>query len=181
MKCRFCGIDNLPVEAVFCPACGKKLEESKTAATPRLRLKCSVADTVELQPLSWWFKTLKAGLGISEYPLSLTPDLASGFRFFTPANLVEVDFSDFVPASKFSFDFTFKQCCGLKEIDLRPLNGTKVSSMNQSFYSATGLQTVHAGGLDLTACTNMEMCFKDCSALENLDLSGWKVQLPLNV
>lgn len=69
----------------------------------------------------------------------------------------------------------FKNCTGIKNLDLTYFNTSTVGKNMQNLFSGcTALQTVNINNFDVINITNISSLFSGCSLLKKVDMSGWK-------
>lgn len=73
----------------------------------------------------------------------------------------------------FSLDCTFFKCPSIKTVDLSGISGT-VKNMCGTFGECSNLREIKGiGHVTNDGLYRVEYCFRNCSSLEQLDLSGW--------
>ena len=70
----------------------------------------------------------------------------------------------------------FSSCRDLTSLDLTPLNISNVTNMEYVFSSCSGLTTIDLSPLNTANVTNMHAMFYGCSGLTNLDLTSLDTQ-----
>ena len=75
----------------------------------------------------------------------------------------------------YSGNTMFKDCVGIRDLDLTYFNTSTVrTNMQNLFVGCTNLETVNINNFDVINITTVASMFNGCTSLESLDISGWK-------
>ncbi|MBM6673797.1 BspA family leucine-rich repeat surface protein [Marseilla massiliensis] len=144
----------LPLEAKFCPCCGRPIQES--AGCSQIVVVCS-----------------KAGSSIQIGRLTFEEGLIreKRIRLKKGENVISVEE---YPELQYGFSFSIKSKAEqIEDIILDGFDTSKITSMYQMFYGCSSLVSLNLSGFDTSSVTNMRSMFHGCSSLESLDLSGF--------
>ena len=74
-----------------------------------------------------------------------------------------------------SYNTMFKDCTGIKNLDLTYFNTSNVGkSMQDLFLGCTSLITANINNFDVNKVENINSLFNSCRSLESVDMSNWK-------
>ena len=76
---------------------------------------------------------------------------------------------------------SFKNCSGLKELDLSNFDTSKVGYMMSMFDGCSGLKELDVSNFDTSKVTRMESMFSGCSGLKELDVSNFDTSKVTNM
>ena len=179
-NCPDYGKYTLPLEAKFCPCCGRPIQES--AGCSQIVVVCSKAGsyiqigrrTYEEGLIREKRIRLKKGenvISVKEYP-----ELQYGFSFSikSKAEQIEDIILDGFDTSKITSMYQmFYGCSSLVSLDLSGFDTSEVTDMSYMFYGCSSLESLDLSGFDTSNVTDMSCMFGDCSSLVSLDLSGF--------
>ena len=72
-------------------------------------------------------------------------------------------------------NYIFKGNNALKNLSLKNVNTSAVTSMNSMFYSCSGLTSLDLSSFDTSNVTDTMQMFQNCSSLTTLNVTGWDV------
>ena len=98
------------------------------------------------------------------------PDWTSVVKDKVTKVIFDTSFSQVRPTRTWNW---FSSCSKITSIDLRGLNTSEVTDMNNMFYSCTSLETLDVSAFDTSSVTNMYWMFGNCTKLKKLDISGF--------
>ena len=144
----------LPLEAKFCPCCGRPIQES--AGCSQIVVVCS-----------------KAGSSIQIGRLTFEEGLIreKRIRLKKGENVISVEE---YPELQYGFSFSIKSKAEqIEDIILDGFDTSKITSMYQMFYGCSSLVSLNLSGFDTSQVNDMNCMFEDCSSLVSLDLNGF--------
>ena len=68
----------------------------------------------------------------------------------------------------------FKNCVGIRDLDLTYFNTSAITNMQDLFAGCTRLETANINSFDMIKVKAINSMFNGCTSLENINISGWK-------
>ena len=96
----------------------------------------------------------------------------SGSMFYDKSKIKKIDLKMLDTSNVTSMNEIFRNCRGLTNLDLTPLNTSNVTDMSEMFFLCSGLIRLDLTPLDTSNVTDMYEMFRGSSGLTSLDLTG---------
>ncbi|WP_205104711.1 BspA family leucine-rich repeat surface protein [Marseilla massiliensis] len=171
----------LPLEAKFCPSCGRPIQEG--AGYSQIVVVCSKAGS--FIQIGW--RTDEGGLirekrirlkkGENVISVEEYPALQYGFSFDRysdkPEQIEDIILDGFDTSNITDMSDMFAGCSSLKSLDLSGFDTSNVTDMSYMFKGCSSLVSLDLSGFDTSNVTDMSHMFDDCESLKSLDLSGF--------
>ena len=100
-------------------------------------------------------------------------DITTSKTAIIPKSTVEASFKGSNTSNVTDMSSMFKDCNGLKSLDVSGWDTSKVTNMDSMFNNCSGLKSLDLSGWNTSNVTSMNQMFYYCNKLETLDLSGW--------
>ena len=192
-KCDNCKYECIPVEAKFCPRCGKKfstkqekyLNEQRDISQNQIMIICSEdGATLDIgygqMDGSSLLRERKIQLKKGENIISVKdfPEIQYGFssadyRSDELKYIEDIILNDFDTFNIDDMNSMFSGFTSLKSLDLSSFNTSNVDDMNSMFQNCSSLRFLDLSGLDTSNVQDMNCMFNGCRYLRSLDLSGF--------
>ena len=95
--------------------------------------------------------------------------------------LKSLDLSNFDTSMVTDMDYMFFNCTALKSLDLSNFDTSMVTNMNGMFSGCSGLTSLDVSNFNTSKVTSTGSMFWGCSTLTSLDLSGWDTSIVTNM
>ena len=180
------GKDILPLEAKFCPRCGKPIESNKSSVqdypkdpmSSQIVITCSrpgasicVGDKGKFGNKYVFLKEGENIITCKDYF-----GLINGFYFRNKGDaegIEKIDLSNYVPIKVTDMSNMFYGCSALKSINLSGLDTSNVTDMSYMFSDCSSLESLDLSGFDTSKVTDMSFMFTNCNSLKSLNLTGF--------
>ena len=192
-KCDNCKYECIPVEAKFCPRCGKKfstkqekyLNEQRDISQNQIMIICSEdGATLDIgygqMDGSSFLRERKIQLKKGENIISVKdfPEIQYGFssadyRSDELKYIEDIILNDFDTFNIDDMNSMFSGFTSLKSLDLSSFNTSNVDDMNSMFQNCSSLRFLDLSGFDTSNVYDMSYMFLNCRSLRSLDLSSF--------
>ena len=178
----------LPLEAKFCPRCGKQIGAAGNVRSQKKRhevghsqivVVCSgVGSFIQIGKRVGHVREKRIRLWRGENVISVKkyPELQYGFSFNkddNPEQIENIVLDQYDTSNVTDMKLMFTGCSSLKSLDLSGFDTSKVTDMRFMFWDCSSLKSLDLSGFDTSKVTDMGSMFAGCSSLESLDLSGF--------
>ena len=174
----------LPLEAKFCPCCGRPIQ--KGAGCCQIVVVCSKDGSFiqigriymgNILGILLREKRIKLKKGENVISVEEYPELQYGFSFYKasdkPEQIEDIILNGFDTSKVNLMDYMFNGCSSLKSLDLSGFDTSNVIDICVMFGGCSSLKSLDLSGFDTSKVTDMSCMFDGCSSLKSLDLSGF--------
>ena len=188
----------LPLDAKFCPRCGKPIQEVRKGSSQensrdsnanhsQIVVICSKAGSfIQIGRCQYKYneegelqrdKRIKLRKGKNVICVEEYSELQYGFSFDTcsdnPEYIINIILDEFDTSHIDNMCSMFEGCRSLETLDLSSFDTSNVIDMAFMFSGCSSLKSLDLSDFDTSNVTDMNSMFEDCSSLESLDLSGF--------
>ena len=174
----------LPLEAKFCPCCGRPIQ--KGAGCSQIVVVCSKDGSFiqigriymgNILGILLREKRIKLKKGENVISVEEYPELQYGFSFYKasdkPEQIEDIILNGFDTSKVTDMGYMFKGCSSLVSLDLSGFDTSNVTDMGGMFDGCSSLMSLDLSGFDTSKVNLMDYMFNGCSSLKSLDLSGF--------
>ena len=155
--------------------------ESPNKAVTKVVFDASFKDFRPTTTSSWfsYFKALTTIVGLENLNTSAVKDMWGMFK--DCSGLKELNVSNFNTSSVTDMGWMFSGCSGLKELNVSNFNISAVMDLGGMFSGCSGLKELNVSNFNTSAVTNMSWMFSGCSGLKELNVSNFNTSKVTNM
>ena len=182
----------LPLDAKFCPRCGRPIrvegkgsfqKKKQDSNRSQIAVVCSKAcSSIQIGRFMedggiQREKRIRLKKGENVISIEEYPELQYGFSFDEqsdkPEYIEDIILDEYDTSNVTDMGCMFCGCSSLESLDLSGFDTSNVTDMTRMFDGCCSLESLDLSGFDTSNVTDMTCMFNGCCSLESLDLDGF--------